>query len=65
MLTGNSQEFCTKQKIDENIGEVYYLILLRSQDAPLKSSNAQNLAHASKVSRPCPAARTSGDCYKT
>ena len=38
MITDNSQGICTKQNIDRNIVEVYYLALLRSQgsNSPLQ-----------------------------
>jgi len=45
MLTDNSQGICTKQKADE-ILRFATLLYYDHDDAPLESSNAQNLAHA-------------------
>jgi len=56
MLTDNSQGICTTQKADK-ILRFATLLYYDHEDAPLESSNAQNLAHAPS----CPIAVTSGD----
>jgi len=51
MLTDNSQGICTKQKADK-ILRFATLLYYDHEDAPLESSNAQNLAHAPLVGHP-------------